>query len=156
MRPLFSDIIILRKGWHFNQCAREFPIGKRERLLLSLMTITRERQSHPSGRQTDRRRDSCPCKRSHPGLRHLHRKHAGSGGITRKRLKKQPPFSVMIILWKRRFSGLNSASFLPCADNSMPHPRTFIRSVMMSFLNILSRLSFKRRRGVNLSAGTSL
>ena len=48
------------------------------------MTITRVRQPHHPGWETGRRRHPRPGQCPHPGLRHLHPKHAG-----RRRLKRE-------------------------------------------------------------------
>ena len=50
-------------------------------MMLSLMTITRERQSHSAKRQNHRRRDPRSGQRPHPGLRHRPGGYVGSSGI---------------------------------------------------------------------------
>ena len=51
--------------------------------LLSLMTITRERQSHYSGWETGRRGDACPLERTLQRVRDLHRNDAESSRLNR-------------------------------------------------------------------------
>ena len=65
------------EAMHEKLCAWLFYTSK----LLSLMTITRERQSDYPGQETGGCSHTCVGERPNTGVRYLYREHVGSSGI---------------------------------------------------------------------------